>query len=72
MSSILLCTYPEAACILVASIIDANLPLRHATVYGTTATLDVVVALLAVYPEAALVRNNAGTGSLPNLSPYYY
>ena len=47
---------------------DGDLPLHRATLYSTPASLDVVAALLAVYPEAALVRNN--DGRLPDLSRY--
>ena len=45
-----------------------QLSFHYATLYGIHASLDVVVALLAAYPEAALVRTI--NGDLPDLSRY--
>ena len=48
-----------------------RLPLHSATLSDTPASVDVVAALLAAFPEGAAVRTNAAAGSrLPDLSAY--
>ena len=64
---LLLRAYPEAA---YSTNINGNLPLNYATLTSPPASLEIVVALLAAYPEAALVRTNYGDRPDLSLSRY--
>ena len=66
---LLLRAYPEAAYTATMSTIYGMLPLHWATQsYTTPPSVEVVAALLAAHPEAALVHTNGGR--LPNLARY--